>query len=121
MYSLFGEVISSYSRAQALEDGVLSDLNQWIPVKESGYKYPVSCTSAVFAAIQEAVESRAGQDYKGVVWDILWMSKKGVTKRWETGALFVVRIGRCTRTLKIECGPGDDAAPVLTIMFPEED
>ena len=43
----FGEMISSYSRKQALEDGVLVDLNQFIPVPESGYKYPVACTIAV--------------------------------------------------------------------------
>lgn len=29
-------VIYSYTRLQALQDGVLVDLNQWIPVKESG-------------------------------------------------------------------------------------
>lgn len=119
-YHLFGEIISEYSRATALEDGFLVDLNQWIPVSESGYKYPVACTSTVFSVIQDAVEKQR-KDYKGVIWDILWMSQRGVVQRWDTGCKFQVRIGRSMQTLKIECGPGDDLSPVLTIMFPDED
>ena len=116
----FGEVISEYSRATMLEDGFLVDLNQFIPIKESGYKYPVACTSTVFSVIQEAVEKQR-KDYKGVVWDVLYMSQRAVIHRWETGSKFQVRIGNSMQTLKIECGPGDDHAPVMTIMFPDED
>lgn len=120
------DLISVYTRAQALEDGTLADLNQWIPVAESGYKYPVACTSAVFSIIERAVENKKfGNDYRGVIWDILWMSRKNQIKSWETGGLFQVKITGADRksifTFKIDCGPGDDAAPVLTIMLPDED
>ena len=39
-------VIFSYTRAQAIEDGVLIDLTEW--AKETGFRYPVACTTAVW-------------------------------------------------------------------------
>ena len=122
----FGEVISCYSRKQALEDGVLVDLNQFIPVLESGYKYPVACTIAVWGIIESAVNNpKYGNDYAGIVWDILHMSRNCPTKKWSTGCLFqVVIIGAGPKkisTFKIECGPGDQGEAFLTIMLPDED
>ena len=68
----FREVISCYPRKQALEDRVLVDLNQFIPASESGYKYPVTCTTAVWGIIESAVNNlKYSNDYKGIVWDIL--------------------------------------------------
>ncbi len=40
-------VIFSYTRAQAIEDGVLVDLTAW--AKETGFRIPVACTSSVSA------------------------------------------------------------------------
>ena len=57
LHEVFGEVISCYGRMQALEDGVLVDLNQLIPIPESGYKYPVACTIAVWKIIESAVNN----------------------------------------------------------------
>jgi hypothetical protein len=119
------EVIHTYTRKQALEDGMLVDLNQWIPVKESGYKCPVVCTAEVFAIIEAAVNNeKFHNDYKGVIWDILLMSRVNKTEKWETGCKFQVKIIGAGRiqfyTFKIECGPGDDAEPVLTVMQPQK-
>ncbi len=119
-------VIFSYTRLQALQDGVLVDLNQWIRVRESGYKYPVACTAAVFEIIERAVRSKEHHnDYAGVIWDILWMSRVAPIKRWESGRLFQVIITGVGRkeiyNLKIEVSGGDDGEPVLTIMLPDED
>ena len=38
---LFGEVISSYSRAQAIDEGVLVDVSQSSEAKECGFKFPI--------------------------------------------------------------------------------
>ena len=89
----FEEVISCYTRKQALEDGVLVDLNQVITILESGYKYPVVCTIAVWRIIESAVNNpKYGNDYAGIVWDILQMSRNCPTKKWLTGCLFQVVI-----------------------------
>ncbi|MCP4286877.1 MAG: hypothetical protein GY792_20935, partial [Gammaproteobacteria bacterium] len=45
--SIFGEVISTYTRAQAIEDGVLVDAGP--TAKEIGFRFPVALTSAVWA------------------------------------------------------------------------
>jgi hypothetical protein len=126
LQAIFGEVLFEYSRKQALEDGVLVDLNQIIPIHESGYKFPVACTVAVWAIIDTAVKNpKHCNDYKGVVWDILHMSRNYQTERWESGCMFkVINTGagpKETYRLKIECGPGDEGEPVLTIMLPDED
>lgn len=119
-------VVSVYTRAQALEDGVIVDLNQIIPVHESGYKYPIACTAAVWSIIETAVNNKKFcNDYAGVVWDILHMSRNYQIKKWQTGAWFKVIITGTGRkkihTFKIECHGGDNAEPVLTVMLPEED
>lgn len=118
---IFGPVISSYTRAQAIEDGVLADLSSLFPADTKIYKYPVACTSAVWDLIEKASHkdrSNAG----GIVWDICYMSAKfPVRKIDESTMLFRVTIGRKTHTLKVNCGPGDKAEPVMTIMLELED
>jgi hypothetical protein len=105
---------------------VLVDLNQFISVPESGYKYPVACTSAVWEIINKAVNNhKYGNDYQGIVWDILQMSRNYQIKKWTSGCLFQVIITgagpKKIFTFKIECGPGDMGEPVLTVILPEED
>src|ERR1019366_7436165 len=43
---VFGDVIYSYTRKQAIEDGVLVDITEM--AKEAGIKYPVAITSTAF-------------------------------------------------------------------------
>ena len=38
--NIFGEVVSGYSRAQAVEDGFLCDISEL--AKEAGFKFPVA-------------------------------------------------------------------------------
>lgn len=128
MTELFGEPISTYSRAQAIEDGVLVDLMQdtMLPVAKQHYKYPIACTAAVFAIMQKAVENkRCFNDYAGVLHDMLWMSKVHFRAISDTTRIFRVKIVGAGRTklfdFKMVCGPNDDMSPCLTIMLPEED
>jgi len=121
------EVISIYTRAQAIEDGTLIDLSALAPdVCRQHLKYPIACTAAVWAIIDRAVKNRNWcNDINGVVHDILWMSRK---RAWYfpdyTTANFRVTITGAGRqrlfTLKMVRGPGDDAEHVLTIMLSTE-
>lgn len=121
------EIIYAYTRAQAIEDGVLVDLSAVAPdVCHQHFKYNVACTSAVWAIIDKAVKNkRHCNDLNGVVHDILWMSKgyaRTLDERYRLFRVIIKGAGRnSTYTFKIACGPGDDAEPVLTIMLPEED
>lgn len=127
MHQLFGEVIYSYLRSDAINDGVLVDLSAICPEECRLYRYPVACTAAVWSLVEQAANSRKYYNsIAGVVWDIVYMSQKGIVARPdEQTAIFRVIITgtgkRRTHTLKAVCEPGDDLAPVITIMLPEED
>ena len=48
--SLFGEVIFSYTRAQAIADRVLVDVTP--TALEAGFRFPVAATAALMAAVE---------------------------------------------------------------------
>ena len=118
--SIFGEAIFSYSRAQAIEDGVLVDLCQLDPIRRA-FKYPVACTDAVWSII-EAATKQAHQDLNGIAHDIATMAYLAI--RLSDGGdtvNFKVSIAGKTHILKMHIGPGDTEAPVMTLMLPSED
>ena len=116
----FGETIYSYSRAQAINDGVLVDLSQVDAIKQH-WKHPFACTSTVWAIIEEALE-RNDQDISGICHDISTMAKLAIQGSRNTEQIYfkVIVTGK-TYELKLHIGPGDTVAPVLTLMLPNED
>ena len=116
----FGETIYSYSRSQAIEDGVLVDLSQADSVRQH-WKHPFACTSAVWAIIEEALQ-HPGQDISGICHDISTTAKHAIRSTRETEQIFFsVIITKKKHAMKLHIGPGDTAAPVLTLMLPYED
>ncbi len=123
------EIIYTYTRKQAIEDGMqvkLENENAKLS-KEAGYKHPVFITSGVLGLIETAVDNKKYcNDFTGVLWDILYMSRavgKPVNDRMVKFDVIITGTGRQkTHTMYIECGAMDidDPAPVLTIMLPEE-
>lgn len=129
LHEVFGEVIHSYTRAQAIDDGVLVDVSE--TAREAGIVFPVALTRSVW---EQYVEIPAGvrcQDVAGRLWDIVWMLKCAI-KRSTGGSVITFQLyvrnsnrSRLDRrdlvTLKAICGPGDDAEPVITVSLPNED
>ena len=122
------EVISVYTRAQALEDGVLVDVSEM--AKEAGIKFPVALTATVYGKYVEVPDGVIGQDEAGRLWDILWMFRCAAASFDGDTLLFKLHVRNHNRErldsrdlvrLKAQCGPGDDGEPVLTIMLPDED
>ena len=125
---LFGEVISSYSRAQAIEDGVLVDVSS--VARAAGIKFPVAMTRTVWGKYVEVPEGVSCQDETGRLWDILWMFRCAAARFNGDTLLFKLYVRNHNRerldsrdlvTLKAVCGPGDQREPVVTIMLPDED
>jgi hypothetical protein len=128
---IFGAPMSSYSRLQAIEDGVLVDLMQ--PgtvelVREAGFKFPLAMTASAFAATVARIgeELPAGQDIQGRLWDVLWMLKCATRRTSSTDRLsFEVRVWNGCRHEVVRlwsvCGPGDNEEPVITIILEGED
>jgi hypothetical protein len=144
MEEVFGEVISTYSRAQAIEDGVLVSLNDpsftFRPglniCAEAGIKFPVAMTIAAFAKTVSELDTPLPpcQDISGRLWDVLTMLRLAAKRGGEeirflvtvvnwvcVGGKRINRTKRETVILKALCGPGDNGEPVITIMLPDED
>jgi hypothetical protein len=118
--NVFGETIYSYSRQQAIEDGVLVDLSHNIVIRQH-WKHPFACTDRVWALIERAL-TQEGQDLNGILHDVSVMSKRAVPRGQDCMVIrFEVIIMETKHALKLHVGPGDNAEPVLTLMFPHED
>ena len=131
----FDEVIFSYTRKQAIADGVLVDLSQ-TEVTQQRWNHHLACTSKVWSIIEQALQT-PGQDVNGIVHDISTMAKLAINTAYEMEKTFVeagvrlprqidqvrfkVIIVKKVHTLKLHFGPGDAGEPVLTLMLPNED
>jgi hypothetical protein len=138
------DVISAYTRAQAIADGALVDLTDATDAggrRLSPFRYPVAMTAAAFgravaaggewrrtAAGEEDLVLSGCQDFAGRVWDVLWLlvcairqAPAGDTVRFAVAVLTDGVRTRETVALKSVCVPGDHGEPVITIMLTEED
>ena len=129
----FGDVIFTYTRAQALADGVLMDTGAL--AHEAGFRLPVAVTAAVFSecvAWNEADSlAQVHQDETGRLWDVLFMAAHAIRCEAGTGASQAFRFHRVPRDghsvepapvdLKLVIGPDDDGDPVVTVMRSDED
>ncbi|MDE2142924.1 MAG: hypothetical protein KGL74_04350 [Elusimicrobia bacterium] len=121
------EVISSYLRRDALEDGVLVDVSEF--AREAGFKWPLAVTQGVWAILEPSDELKAeGQSWKGRAWDMLTILRYAIRSASRPdevrfSPLFVLKPGRKAESvaLRAKSGPGDDAEAVITIMLPDED
>ena len=133
MTEFFGEVISTYSRAQALEDGVLVDAGEM--AREAGFRFPVAVTAAAWAdcvAWTDADSARqVHQDPSARLWDVLFMAHHAIRSSRSGGDRLTFELYRVPRdgtstepaitTLKLIVAPGDQGEPVVTVLLLEED
>lgn len=138
------EIISTYTRAQALADGALrdrlgdgTDLNQM--ARQAGIPVDVAFTAAAFSdSIAWNDDNTAMQDEAGRAWDVLWMANLPIRAhaRRSNGHLEVgeripftfVRVPNTKRatqprkqTLVAVFGTDDHGEPCFTIMMEDED
>jgi hypothetical protein len=118
----FGDVIYSYTRKQAIDDGVLVDLTEISEAIRQVWKHHLACTDTVWTIIESAT-AQPGQDLEGILHDIAFMAMvKARTQSDRSDTVrFQVIIAGTTHSLKLHVGPGDTAEPVLTLMLPTED
>ena len=136
MAEIFGDSIYSYTREEAIEDGVLVDVSG--TAVEAGITFPTAVTRAVWDNYVEWTEAdnkrQTYQDQSGRLWDVLFMARCFIANAGKrTGAMSqllyqfacIPRGGKARKaritTLKVIVGPGDQGEGVLTIMMPNED
>lgn len=118
-------LIYSYTREQAIEDGVLIDVSEM--AREAGVKHPVAVTYTLwYGYIEPDPDAKfLGQSIEGRLWDVLWMFRVkafvSVDSQFQFKVYFIMRKELKLAELKAVCGPGDNLEPVITIMLPEED
>ena len=132
-HPIFGKVISVYTRAQALADGVLIDAGSM--TREAGFRWPVAITAGAWAdcvAWDDAdSERQTHQDQSGRLWDVLFMAAYAARANADAGSELLFELYRVPRNgeateaeltrLKLVVGPGDGGEPVMTILLPNED
>jgi hypothetical protein len=122
---LFGEVIFSYTRAQAIADRVLIDVTP--TALKAGFRFPVAVTAALMAALDMIPQQYSHEDIEGRLWDVLWMAslaarraKPGCSRIAFEVILHIEGTRRKYQTLILDIGPGDTSDPVITIGFPAD-
>jgi len=118
--SVFGETVYSYTRSQAVEDGVLIDLTV-LEITRQHWKLQLCCTDSVWAIITDATEHH-GKDLIGILHDLYTVAKFGIKPATSQDRIyFKATVGVRTHDFVLACGPGDTAMPVLTLMLPSDD
>ena len=119
-------LIYSYTRKQAIEDGVLFQCPETLRT-EAGFNYPIAWTTSLEIIINNSV-TKGGNVYEGVVWDLLTMLHLAAKQSQGESIIFFQviiwsKFTRDNRTMKFKaiCGPGDTMDPVLTVMLPNVD
>ena len=125
-------LVFTYTRAEALADGVLLDVTPL--AREAGFQIPVALTVGLWAAYGAPDKTPAGD--QGTVWDFLWMLRCAAIgilpaklERHPHGETLWFELELTPRgktqpelvLLKAISGPGDVGEPVLTILLPHED
>ena len=119
------DYISVYTRAEALEDGVLKDVSDL--ARQAGFIYPLAIELDLYARLDPNERDAAiGQDFTSRMWDVLTMLKDAANRTPRTDRLhFQVLIQEIekagaepemnTMNLCAVCLPGDNFEPVITI------
>ena len=120
-------IIFSYTRKQAIEDGVLIDVTA--QAAEMGFKVHTVVTDHLYGdyLVPPAGLEGEGQSIEGRLHDLLFrtlLAAKAIrdSDRVEFDVLFLMAPGRWdTAHVVAVIGPGDQGEPVMTIMLPEDD
>lgn len=119
-------IIFSYTRAQAIDDGVLIDVTA--EAKGYGFKLPFAIGDNLFNRYVNPPSGLEGegQSLSGRLHDLLTLAalsaRKGLQQdQVELEVLFIMKPGKHE---KVRCvlhvGPGDHGEPVLTCCLPED-
>lgn len=120
-------IISTYSRKQALADGVLIDITA--DAAQVGFKLPTAVSDALMHryVMPPSGMLGEGQSLEGRLHDLLYLAFLTARQHQESGrvefeVVFLMRPGQHEKIrVVLHVGPGDEGEPVLTIMLPGDE
>ena len=97
-------IVYSYTRAQAIADGVQVEITK--TAQEAGIRFPVFITRTAFDAYVTVPPNVTGQDEAGRLWDVVWMLRFAILKTHPGQArlpfaLYVRNDNRAPRLVKL--------------------
>ncbi len=106
-----------YSRAQQIDDGILVDVSEH--AKAVGFECPVALTIGVW---QKFIEPHEDADARvcGILWKAALASVEIRSEGIQAERVYFHNEGG-KPLMYVQCGPGDDREPVMTILLPDED
>lgn len=116
------EIFHSYTRKQAIQDGILIDITA--ESKEFGFVYPIAITDGLFAEL--ASNKPEYETYLARLNDALMLLYLKITHSKDESIVFYDMLitnakgQKETLSLKCICDGGDDGKPVLTLMMSSE-
>lgn len=121
------ERISVFTRADALSDGILSDVSKI--AEEEGFKVPVALTLAAYRAIEPSEEEKSrGDDLRARLHDLFRTMHQVLRRKSYVEAsridfqLNLFQDGEhYSLALRALLHLGDRGEPVITILLPNED
>ncbi len=115
---VFGELISTYTRAEALADGQQFDVSD--DKGAAVYKTAVYVTSALHAELKRGQGSDP-ETYSARLWDVCYMVAHGRGCS-DSARESDVKVGARRLKVRGECGPVDidDPRPAITLGFPSD-
>lgn len=127
---LFGEVIASYTRKEALADGFQVDasIGDLAEVTRQHFKFPCYITQGLWAIMDRATANRRHMnDLRGIWHDVCYLGRQAIRFSRDPSVVtfrcLIKGAGRQSLyTIRVECGPVDidDPRPALTFGMPED-
>lgn len=130
-HPVFGELIHAYTRAEAIADGVLVEVDGGL-ARQIGFRMPIALTYAAWAScipVPDHLKHRTDETEESRMADLLRTLRFEIRHRTACGqdrVHFQIAQEQPDGTreylkLKAICGPGDDPRAVLTVLLPDED
>lgn len=120
------ELISKYTRQDAIQDGVLIDVTTY--ARSLGITLPVAVTANLWGVVEpDSIAEESGETAASRLADVLQMLKVAIRGMSGDGDMLFYEVLLTShgnpRPVKIKaiCGPGDSDEPVITLMLPDED
>lgn len=122
----FGPVIFSYTRKEAIADGVLVDITDI--ARRVGFTLHTAVTCGAVAALTEMIRRRRPGDFEkyplyriqaSTLWAMLEVLHEQIAR--QTGSADRLNFECGDLKLWAHVGPGDEGEPVLTVMLEGED